>query len=243
VSSHHNKLERLILSLLIVFLSTTCSTPDKKVKQTDQKIEYSYIAYDWECCNMVELKEYPVNYSLTIKDSVYTLTYIHRDKQQNNDTVIYILKEAERFNAEYFSRNHKGGDLLPMVNSTSLLMYGDYPFKNGDYKVYKYSSGGFNMDACVTHFWVPEFGIILKRSTTWRGIQKLRTNNDSINRQIEVLVDMMYQDQNFYKGCEVEVSNEQFLLERERRVLEREKQLLQRQEKFLEAENMQNDSK
>jgi hypothetical protein len=99
------------------------------------------------------------------------------------------------------------------------------------------------MDGCVSHFWVPNIGIILKRNPSWRSFQKLRTNNDSINRQIELLTDVILQDQEFYRGCEFELPDEGFELERERMILEKEKQIIQKQKRILELQKKQSKSK
>ncbi|WP_378410687.1 hypothetical protein [Rhodocytophaga aerolata] len=192
---------------------------------------------------MVDIQKQPVQYSFQIKDSTYTLTYIYQHTPKQ-DTITYILNQAPNFKVQFVSNRHNRSDeLFSRVNSSSILIYSNSPGGRREYKVYKYSSNGAGMDGCVSHFWVPEFGIILKRNSTWRGFQKLRTNNDSINRQIELLTDIIYQDQDFYRGCQFELPDEGFEVKRERMIQEKENQVIQRQKRILELQKKQNNNK
>ncbi|MDO1451776.1 hypothetical protein Q0590_36215 [Rhodocytophaga aerolata] len=232
---------RLVL-LFSIFGLFSCARQEEEVAQPAGKLEYSYIAYDLECCTMVELKQQPLQYSSSVKDSIHTLTYIY-EVEQTPDTITYILKEAQKFDAQLVSKgNHMRDHMLPMVNSTSLFFFGNAEVKK-EYKVYKYASNAVTMDGCVSLFWVPEIGIILKRNPSWRSFQKLRTNNDSLNRQIELLIDVIVQDQEFYRGCGFEIPDEGFELERKRMILEKEQQLLQRQKRILELQKKQSKGK
>lgn len=174
---------RLVLLFSIFgLLSFSCAKKEDKVAQPAQKLEYSYIAYDLECCTMVELKKQPLQYLCSVKDSIHTLTYIY-ENEQKYDTITYILKEAQKFDAQLISKgNHMRDHMLPMVNSTSLFFFGNAEVKK-EYKVYKYASNAVTMDGCVSLFWVPEIGIILKRNPSWRSFQKLRTSNDGWGRR------------------------------------------------------------
>ncbi|QHT70961.1 hypothetical protein GXP67_32095 [Rhodocytophaga rosea] len=224
----------IIISLSLALLS--CSQKNE-AELSSKEIEYYYVEYNIECCTMAGVLKQKMLHSTTVKDSMYTLTYIIEGKQKP-DTLIYRLKENHTYIPQY-EYNTIPDKLFSLVGSTSILVWGDSLLTRGlkdTYKVYKYASNGASMDGCYSHFWIPQFGIILKRNPTWRNFQKLRTNNDSINRQIELLTDIIYQDQDFYRGCDFELPDEGFEVEREQMIAEREKKLVERQKKILEKQ-------
>lgn len=182
--------------LYIIFLLTIFqSCKSDQVADKDDLLTYYYVNYDIECCTELYLTENQIQYYHSITDSIYTLNYIFFKDSISTDTITYLLKEDKTFYPKYLiNRKNKDHDIFLFINSITFTI-------DKEYKVYKYASNPFVIDGCETHFWTPEVGIILTRSTTWRNFRKLRTNNDSINRKIDLLVELIYQDTEFYKGC------------------------------------------
>ncbi|MFB6320868.1 hypothetical protein [Saccharicrinis sp. FJH54] len=137
-----------------------------------------------------------IEYHQVLNDSIYSLTYIPKliDK---NDTVKIIVKESKYFQPEYFY-NRKKVD-FEFVSSREYLIEGEL------FCVYKYVKNPSVIDGCVTQFWNPDFGIVIKRSSTWKDFSKLQTNSENINRIINLLFDVINQDTEFYYGCKEEL--------------------------------------
>jgi hypothetical protein len=178
---------------MLLTISQSCKTD--QVAEKGELLSYYYLEYDIECCTELYLTENQVQYSNFITDSIYTLNYIFNKDSISADTITYLLKENKNFEPKYLiNGKKKDHDIFLFANSKTFTI-------DKEYKVYKYASNPFVIDGCVTHFWTPEFGVILTRSTTWSSFRKLRTNNDRISRKIDLLVELIYQDTEFYKGC------------------------------------------
>ena len=136
-----------------------------------------------------------IEYFKELQDSIYTLTYISR-LTSDNDTVKIKLKESENFQPEYIHNGEKSKkEDFVFVSSR------EYKIEGQLFNVYKYAKNPFVIDGCITQFWTPEFGIIIKRSSTWRNFSKLRTSSKVNNQKIDLLFELINQDTEFYKGC------------------------------------------
>lgn len=176
-----------------------CNSKDKNV--VDNRIDYFYVKYNLDCSTELYLDTVKIYQYDCFKDSIYTLNYIYIEESKG-DTITYKLSESESSNPEYLINGK--------INKHDEFIYvsrESYNIKGIEFKVYKYARNPFVIDGCVTHFWTPKIGIIITRSSTWRNYRKLQTNNDSINNYIDLLTEMIYQDVEFYKGC-----NEEFEL-------------------------------
>jgi hypothetical protein len=160
-----------------------------------QPLTYAYLNYDIDCCTDLRLTEEAVQYTPTVTDSIYTLRYIFSTDSISADTITYILKADAVFKPQYLVNGERQEHKFFTFVSTQ-----DFTIDR-KYTVFKFASKPFAIDGCVTHFWAPEFGIILTRSATWKSFRKLKTNNDSLNKKIHLLTELIYQDTKFYKGC------------------------------------------
>jgi len=142
------------------------------------------------------------NFDIEIADEVYTETYpinlnqiqdgkmVKLIMQSEQDTVIYELSENES-NGRY-SRNGKSEPI-------TLLDKKDYQMDGQAYPIYKYGLNMIEMDGCSTHFWSPEFGILLIHSATWGGFSQIRPQDK--NELIDQLSRIIMNDKKFYEGC------------------------------------------
>jgi len=173
---------------------TCCSLRNKPTEENQTK--YYYVNFDFYFGNEVMIDTIKIDYSICQKDSVYTLKYIYK-KDSTFDTLTYTLKESTLYKPSLF-QNNEDQEFQYVTNMC-------FKYKGKIFKVYKYAKNAMAIDGCVTHFWVPEFGIILKRSTTWRNYCKLRTSSDSTNIYIDFLSEMIFQNPEFYSGCDERV--------------------------------------
>ena len=156
------------------------------------------MSYNLEFPAELNLDTLELNINTEIQDSVYSLTYIN-EKDIVHDTVIYNLKESKNYQPEYYFNGEKAE-----TNDFVFVSKKDYQINGQKFNVYKYARNPFAIDGCVTHFWTPKIGIIIKRSATWRNFSKLQTNDFDLNQKINLLAELIYQDTEFYKGCEEE---------------------------------------
>ena len=185
--------------LFIIYLILQGCSPDKSFNE-DKPIKYSYINYQIELVSDVLITADTTEYLLSVSDSIYSLKYIYQKDSQESDTVSYILKQSPDFQPKYLINRKR-------VEPQAFVYVANQGFRINDkiYPVYKYASNPYVTDGCVTHFWTPELGIILTRSSTWRSFRKLQTNADRINRQINLLSEVIFQDVSFYNGCDQEM--------------------------------------
>ena len=180
-----------LATLLAVFQS--CNPGNSVEKEV--ALRYFYINYEIALLSEVMMTEDTLDYVSSVSsDSIYTLEYVYPKSTDG-----YILRADSDFEPIYIS-NAKD-------TSSSFVYVANQDFKINDrnYQVFKYASNPGSIDGCVTHFWTPEMGIILIRSSTWRNFSKLQTNNDSINKEINLLAELIYQDVAFYYGCTEEM--------------------------------------
>ena len=185
--------------LFIFCLILQACSPEKDFNE-GTAIKYFYVDYHIELLTEVQLIADTIEYLVSISDSVYTLQYINQKDSQLSDTVSYILKQSADFEPRFLmsGKPDKPYDLVYVDNR-------DFRINDKIYPVFKYASNTAAIDGCITHFWTPEFGIILTRSATWKSFSKLQTNSDSINKEINLLSEVIYQETSFYNGCTEEM--------------------------------------
>ncbi|WP_152426417.1 hypothetical protein [Cesiribacter andamanensis] len=148
----------------------------------------------------LNLAEDSIVFKISEVDSIHTLNYIYPDGLELSDTVTYILKADKDFHPKYISSRKEA-----KPQDFDYVGHQEYKINDKVYPIFKYASNALTTDGCITHFWTPEIGIILTRSASWGDFGKLQTNNDSINRQINLLAELLFQDVSFYKGCTEEM--------------------------------------
>ena len=178
---------------------TSCSF--NKEKSVRNQTNYFFVKYDIECCTELLLDTVKVDYSVNAQDSIFILNYIYHD-DLGTDSVTYKLQEldTDRNQPLFIENGEKYED-----NDFIFVSMENFKIKGLDFKVYKYAKNPFAIDGCISHFWTPKIGIIIKRSSTWRNYSKLQTDNDSINEYIDLLTELIYQNTEFYKGCNEEL--------------------------------------
>jgi len=166
----------------------SCKKQDEKSSIYTSK--YLYVNFSIECCDDVRVDTTYFDYSVKATDSLYYLFY---SSILNTDRTRYTLSPNNTSNP-YYSFEHKEEKFVFVSRKTIQIGINKY-------KVFKYALNPFSIDGCITHFWVPEIGIILKHSSTWKNFSKLQTDNHKINSKINQLTDIIFQDETFYKGC------------------------------------------
>ncbi|NLR95185.1 hypothetical protein, partial [Flammeovirga agarivorans] len=91
---------------------------------------------------------------------------------------------------------------LFLVNKKSFSILNGNKLKN--YQVYKFAEKLHTIDGCITHFWMPEFGVMLTKSVTWGSLQKLRSTEEHKDEILQRLTNIIIQDVSFFNGCSEE---------------------------------------
>ncbi len=178
------------LYILIIIL-TTFGCNSRKVHDAQKTTKFYFVNYNLELPSEVYLDTVEVEIETEIQDSVYSLTY-----SSLNDTIVYNFKESEYYQPKYYLNGEKVEN-----NNFVFVSKKDYQINGHKFDVYKYARNPTGIDGCVTFFWTPEIGVIIKRSATWRNFSKLQTNDFDLNQKINLLTELIYQDTEFYKGC------------------------------------------
>ena len=178
------------LYILTIILTIFACNP-RKVDDTQKKTKFYFVNYDLEFSPELYLDTIEVKIDTKIQDSIYSLTYLYP-----NDTIIYNLKASENYQPNYYRNGQKVA-----TNDFVFVSKRDFEINGRKFYVYKYARNPIGIDGCVTHFWIPEIGVIIKCSATWRNFSKLQTNDFDLNQKINLLAELIYQDTEFYKGC------------------------------------------
>lgn len=189
-----------VATVLIMFL-LSCETNNKDIIENNDY--YFYVNYNYDFYPEINTDTTKIVYYQTFIDGVYMLNYLFSKDIKNFDlettkidTVTYHLTENESYNPKYFINGEKK-DTLDFIYVSKQR----YIICHGSFTVYKYAKNPYSIDGCITYFWTPKIGILIKRCSAWKNYSKLQTNNDSINECINLLTEMIYQDTEFYKGC------------------------------------------
>ncbi|MDF1547886.1 MAG: hypothetical protein P1P88_08680 [Bacteroidales bacterium] len=194
-------MKKLPYILYVVFLILGCNSESNKT--LDKETNFFYVRYDLEHDFGYGLGLYldtvNIKYNVEIEDSIYAIDYLYTI-DSITDTITYKLKESDNFKPEYLLNGKKKefDDFVYVAKENYLL-------QNQSFDIYKYASNPMTIDGCMTHFWTPKIGVILIRSTTWRNFRKLQTDNDSINSYVNILTELIYQNNEFFKGCTEEL--------------------------------------
>ncbi|ANQ52834.1 hypothetical protein MY04_5503 [Flammeovirga sp. MY04] len=179
-------------SLIFILFIFGCQRTD--IKQ-NFSVEYFYVNYDIENSFLVNTDTTKVEFFNAKKDSIETLTYIY-NQENNNDTVKIYLKQSQDYQPKYFTNGlEKDNYYFVFEDSKKYIINGN------NYEVFKYSKNPLIIDGCISYFWVPNFGIILKRSSTWETYQKLQTNDLQLNNNLNLLEEVILSDTKFSSGC------------------------------------------
>jgi hypothetical protein len=103
----------------------------------------------------------------------------------------YILSKDSGFNYKFISKN----------NVKALFLEQKYCFSidKRNYQVYKFIENKNITDGEIIHFWSPDYGILLIKSSTWNVFTKLiNTDNDTTNEKVEILCDYIFNNRNMY---------------------------------------------
>ncbi|MFT5669009.1 MAG: hypothetical protein ACI9DK_003220 [Vicingaceae bacterium] len=182
-----------IYFISIILLFASCI--QEKDKLTKKPVGHSYISYNLECCDEVKMDTSFYDYNVKVTDSLHYLLYSDINKSSR-------VKLALSLN-ESSSPSYLINDKIKEITYVSKRTLG---IEFEKFQVYKFALNPYSIDGCITVFWVPEFGIILKRSSTWKDFRKLQSSNESDNKKINLLAELIYQNEAFYKGCTKESS-------------------------------------
>ena len=170
--------EKSILILIVLFL-VSCGK-----NETNNSL-YIRTDFDVEIADEVYTESYPINFNQIQNGRITKLIM-----QADQDTVIYELSVSDK-NGGYI----RNGKRKPIV----LIDKKDYRINRNVHSIYKYGLNMIAMDGCSTHFWSPEYGILLIRSATWGGFSQLKPKDE--NELIDQLSRIIMNDKDFYEGC------------------------------------------
>lgn len=174
---------------MLILSSFACKSD--KIDEAQKLTKFYFVNYNMEFPSQLYLDTIKVNLDTKIQDSIYSLTYLY-----TNDTITYNLKESENYQPKYCVKRQE------VENSDFVFVSKKvYQINGQKFEVYKYAKNPKGIDGCVTHFWTPKIGVIIKRSATWRNFSKLQTIEIDLNQKINLLAELIYQDTEFYKGC------------------------------------------
>lgn len=183
-----------IYFLAILIMLAGCSSDIDKT--ADKQTNAFFVKHSCDLDGSLLLDTINIDFSKKSEDSIFILKYIyHYDTEL--DTLIYKLKESDAFKPELLY-NSENVEFVYVAKR-------NYRIDNVNFIVYKYAGDPSAIDGCVTHFWTLGIGILLTRSTTWRNYKKFHTSNDKINYYIDLLTEMIYQDAEFYFGCDEQI--------------------------------------
>lgn len=179
--------------MIIILTNFACNSRkvDDKIKTT----KFYFVNYNLELPSELYLDTVEIVIDTKVQDSIYALTYVFLNDNAK-DTIIYNLKESEYYQPKYYLNREKAE-----IDDFVFVSKKDYQINGQKFDVYKYAKNPIGIDGCVTHFWTPEIGVIIRRSATWRNFSKLQTNDFDFNQKINLLTELIYQDTEFYKGC------------------------------------------
>jgi len=130
-------------------------------------------------------------------DSIYNLEYRFSDNDKEY-TKSYVFSEKEKFDFKYFQNGNEPADGKFIFED-----FATYQIDSDVFHVYKFITGYQAIDGSINHFWCPDFGIILTRSTTWCNYDRLIVEDELLNWKLNRLIEMMILDYKFYYGSEL----------------------------------------
>lgn len=151
-----------IITFLLVLLSCNSNTTVLK-----------YSIYDYEIDRIYSKEKNLIDYKLE-EDK---LTYCYEDQCES-----YIIQnEMSKFISS-------GGDTSSLLLDKKV----NYILNDKQYEIYRYLLGTSKIDGETQHYWSPNFGIILVKSSTWNGMRVLNKKNcpdeDVLNSLLTVLL-------------------------------------------------------
>ena len=151
----------------------------------------------------IEIKEEVVDFTQTVKDSSYQLRYCYSSDNQQT-CYQYSLVDTQASKEQVYVNTSGNNERLWFAD------FKEYTLNGEEYKVYKYFMDIVTTDGRSEHFWCPQFGIIIIKSSTWKNFEQL-VNLQGNNQQstIQALCEVIYNDQPFYSGRnEVELDSD-----------------------------------
>lgn len=141
----------------------------------------------------IETEETIMGFTQTVKDSLYQLQYCSSPEDDQQNCYQYTLVD-EQTKKEQIYTDEDGND-----EPLWLTDFRNYTLNGKDYSVYKYLMNVTTTDGQSAHFWCPDFGIIIVKSTTWRNFKQLVSlPGNSQDHAIQALCEVVYNDQSFY---------------------------------------------
>lgn len=143
----------------------------------------------------IEIKEEVVDFTQTVKDSLYQLRYCHSSEDNQQTCYQYSLVDTQASEEQVYINTSGNNERLWFAD------FKEYTFNGESYKVYKYFMDIVTTDGRSEHFWCPQFGIIIIKSSTWKNFKQL-VNLQGNNQQstIQALCEVIYNDRSFYSG-------------------------------------------
>ncbi len=153
-------------------------------------LSHNYESYTSACIDTIQTIQ-----TAEVIDRVHHITY-KMIRPDRIDSITYILKEDTIFQPKYLWKNDIDSDSEFVLTDMK-----EFSVNFKQYRVYKYALNPNAIDGCVTHFWTPELGVFLVRSTSWRKMRVMYSTNSNKNDEITSLCRLIWQYPEFYFGC------------------------------------------
>jgi len=128
--------------------------------KTEKEDSYFYLKHNYESYSSAYVDTLPMTFSHELNDSIYRLEYTLTG-ESGVDTISYFLKEDSNFAPVYVVNNN-----FDSMRDFQLVEKNEFSINFEPHTVYKYAYNTTAIDGCVTHFWTPDLGVFLIRSTT-----------------------------------------------------------------------------
>ncbi len=174
--------------LVSVFLSA-CNPSGNT--QTTPKLEYQFIDFDVED---ISIDNKAIDYSEEKEnDSIYNLKYCVLENNTKKSCYSYRLVNSD--NAKDYKYINEDGDISDLYLENSK----NYSLNGKSFKIYKFILNSHVTDGKSIHFWSPEFGVLIVKSSTWRSFKQLvNLNNGTKSQEVAALLGIIYNDSSFY---------------------------------------------
>lgn len=165
------------LYLLVLLCTLSCSKKDAEHR-------YSvYTSYEYEANNIITSKE-KLEINTSSVEGQYKVEYC--DKK---GCVKYILSTNSEGDNKYISLE---GDTLNLIFGGK----SEYLINGESYPIYKYLLNPLIIDGETQHFWSPQLGILLIKSSTWKSFKHLSETSQRDKTVLNPLLMILLNDRN-----------------------------------------------
>lgn len=193
-------MKTLSLICAISYLCCGCNSPNNSIVKTSENLYYDN--YIFESQDRVSVERIYLDYHSKEINRTYNLQYILKQKDNTFDTLTCIINADKNYEPISFEMNN--------IRETCFLdSTNTYTINDKSFLIVRFIINPFEIDGAKYYFWTPDFGLIIKRSSTWGHFSKLQSENDSINQTLNILFDSVTSDLGFYLNASTIPKNDE----------------------------------